>query len=218
MSSAAQGGPGAGGRLIALEGGEGAGKSTQAARLAGWLRAQGHHVHCTREPGGTPGAEAIRALFVSGAPDRWTAETDALLVSAARADHVARGIRPALAAGALVLTDRFVHSTLAYQGGGKGLDRAALEAIHRFATGDLWPDLVLWIDVPPEVGLARAAARRGTPDRFEGHDLGFHARVRAAFAAMAGADPRIRRIDGMAAEEAVAAACRAEVDALLSRA
>lgn len=206
------------GRLIAFEGGEGAGKSTQLAHLAHWLEAGGHAVHTTREPGGTPGAEAIRALFVSGTPDRWTAEADALLVTAARADHVARGIRPALAAGAVVLTDRFVHSTLAYQGGGKGLDMEALKAMHRFATGDLWPELVLWIDLPPDVGLSRAAARHGTPDRFEGHDMAFHQRVRAAFAALADADPRIRRIDGLADEEAVASACRAEVERLLSRA
>jgi dTMP kinase len=206
------------GRFIAFEGGEGAGKSTQVAHLADWLRGLGHRVVTTREPGGTPGAEAIRALFVSGAPDRWTAETDALLVTAARADHVARLIRPELEAGAIVISDRYVHSTLGYQGGGKGLDMAALRALHGFATGDLWPDLVLWIDVPPDVGLARAAARRGTPDRFEGHDAAFHARVRSAFAAMAAADPRICRIDGLVAEEDVAANCRAAVKAFLGRA
>lgn len=203
------------GRLIALEGGEGAGKSTQAAHLVRWLEALGHGVVATREPGGTPGAEAIRALFVSGEPGRWTPETDALLVTAARADHVARLVRPALASGAIVVTDRFVHSTLAYQGGGRGLDMAALRALHAFATGDLWPDLVLWIDLPPETGLARAAARRRTPDRFEADDAAFHARVRAAFAALAEDDRRIRRIDGCLPVAEVAAACRAEVEAIL---
>ena len=206
------------GLFIALEGGEGAGKSTQAARLAGWLRAEGRPVVETREPGGTPGAEAIRALFVSGSPDRWTPETDALLIAAARADHVARRIRPALAEGRIVISDRFVHSTLAYQGGGRGLDMAALRSLHAFATGDLWPHLVLWIDLPPEVGLARTANRKRPADRFEAEDARFHARVRAAFAALAAADPRIRRIDGLAPEEAVAAACRAEVRPLLARA
>lgn len=206
------------GRFIAFEGGEGAGKSTQVAHLAAWLESSGHRVVTTREPGGTPGAEAIRALFVSGAADRWTAETDALLVTAARADHVARRIRPELAAGATVISDRFVHSTLAYQGGGKGLSMEALCAMHVFATGDLWPDLVLWIDVPPEIGLARAAARRGTPDRFEGHDLAFHGRVRACFAALAAEDARIRRIDGTLPEAEVAAACRAAVETCFSRA
>jgi dTMP kinase len=118
----------------------------------------------------------------------------------------------------VVICDRYVHSTLAYQGGGKALDMAALRALHGFATGDLWPHLVLWIDVPPEVGLARAGRRRGTPDRFEGHDLAFHARVRAAFQSLAQADPRIHRIDGMQSEAEVAAACRAAVETLFSRA
>ncbi|MFN3591553.1 MAG: dTMP kinase [Thermaurantiacus sp.] len=205
------------GRFIAFEGGEGAGKSTQVAHLAEWLGGLGRRVVTTREPGGTPGAEAIRDLFVSGPPDRWTPETDALLVTAARADHVARRIRPELESGAFVITDRYVHSTLAYQGGGKGLDMAALRAMHIFATGDLWPDLVLWIDVPPDVGLARAASRRGTPDRFEGHDLAFHQRLREAFTEMARADPRFRRIDGQGGVDEVAANCRAAVKALLGQ-
>ena len=125
------------GRFIAFEGGEGAGKSTQLARLADALRARGEGVVVTREPGGTPGAEEIRALFVQGGTARWTVETDVLLVTAARADHVARLIRPALAAGKTVLCDRFIHSTLAYQGYGKGVGVDRLLALHDFATGDL---------------------------------------------------------------------------------
>jgi dTMP kinase len=197
--------------FIAFEGGEGAGKSTQVAALAGRLAALGHRVCATREPGGTPGAEAVRQLFVSGARDRWTPRGDALLIAAARADHVARRIRPALEAGEIVLCDRFVHSTLAYQGHGNGLPIDALVAIHRFATGDLWPDLVLWLDLPVEVGLARAAARAGSPDRFETSDPGFHQRVRAGFATLAAADPRIHRIEGTAPADAVADAISALV-------
>ena len=197
--------------FIAFEGGEGAGKSTQIALAADWLAGLGRRVLRTREPGGTPGAEAVRGLFVTGEPDRWTPEADALLIAAARADHVARLIRPALAAGDWVLCDRFVHSTLAYQGHGRGLDLAALKSLHRFATGDLWPDLVIWLDLPVDVGLARAGSRRGSPDRFEGLDRAFHARVRAGFAALAAADPRILRIDAEPPPDEVAAAVRAAI-------
>lgn len=199
--------------FITFEGGEGAGKSTQIARLAARLRAAGETVVETREPGGTAGAETIRELFVQGDPGRWTAETDAMLVMAARADHVARRIRPALAAGATVLCDRFVHSTLAYQGYGRGLATPTLEAMHRFATADLWPDAVIWLDLPVAAGLARSTHRAaglqaGAPSeqRFEGMDLAYHERVRAGFAALAAADPRIRRIDAMAEVDAVEAA------------
>ncbi len=197
------------GRFISFEGGEGAGKSTQVVRLAARLRARGVDVVESREPGGTPGAEAIRALFVTGSADRWTAQTDALLVTAARADHVARLIAPALAAGQWVLCDRYVHSTLAYQGHGKGLSLDMLTAMHRFACADLWPDRVLWLDLPVEAGLARAAQRRGTPDRFETHQLDFHQRVRAGFAAMAAEDARFARIDATADVDVVEAAIAA---------
>lgn len=199
--------------FIAFEGGEGAGKSTQIARAAVWLSRQGVRVRETREPGGTPGAEAVRSLFVSGEPDRWTPAADALLIAAARADHVARLIRPALAAGETVLCDRYVHSTLAYQGHGRGLPLDDLVALHRFATGDLWPDLILWIDLPVELGLARAQERSGTPDRFERRDMAFHQRVRDGFAALAAADPRIVRIDGTGTPEAVASTVQAAIAA-----
>ncbi len=203
------------GMLIAFEGGEGVGKSTQVARLAEWLVGRGAAVETTREPGGTPGAEAIRDLFVTGAADRWVPETDALLIAAARADHVARRIRPALAAGRLVLVDRFVHSTLAYQGHGKGLDLEVLRTLHDFATGALWPDLVLWLDLPVEEGLRRAAARKRGGDRFEAHDRAFHEAVRAGFAALAAADPRIVRIDAARDAATVAGEVAARVARLL---
>lgn len=200
-------------RFIAFEGGEGAGKSTQIAMLAERLRAAGKDVVVTREPGGTPGAEEIRRLFVSGEPGRWTAETDALLVTAARADHVARLIRPALAAGKTVLCDRFVHSTLAYQGYGKGLPMDMLKQLHAFATGDLWPDLVLWLDAPVELGLSRSTKRAAAVNplappeqRFEQLDLAYHQRVRDGFAALAQADGRIARIDATLPVDGVAAA------------
>ena len=204
------------GRFIAFEGGEGAGKSTQIARLAEALRASGQDVVVTREPGGTPGAEEIRGLFVEGAPGRWTVETDVLLVSAARADHVARLIRPALEAGRTVLCDRYVHSTLAYQGHGKGVALDRLLALHDFATGDLWPDLVLWLDLPVEKGLSRstkraAALRADQPpeQRFEALGLAYHEKVRSGFASLAEADPRIVRIDATQDIEGVAAAIAA---------
>jgi dTMP kinase len=205
-------------RFIAFEGGEGAGKSTQIARLADALRARGETVVVTREPGGTPGAEEIRALFVTGEPGRWTAETDALLISAARADHVARLISPALARGDTLLCDRFIHSTLAYQGHGKGLPIEALIALHRFACRDLWPDLVLWLDLPVDVGLGRSTKRAARLDaslpqeqRFERLDIAYHQRVRDGFAALAATDPRVVRIDAREPIDEVAAAIRRAV-------
>lgn len=202
--------------FICFEGGEGAGKTTQIKRLADRLAASGRTTVMTREPGGTPGAEMIRALLVDGAAERWTAETDALLIAAARADHVARHVRPALVAGNIILCDRFVHSTLAYQGGGNGLDIGQLKALHDFASGGLWPDLVLWLDLPPEDGLRRAAARSGGADRFERRDMDFHHRVHRMFAAMAAEDPHMRHIDARADVDAVADAVWREVAPLLA--
>jgi len=206
------------GRFITFEGGEGVGKSTQIERLATLLRGRGELVLTTREPGGTPGAEEIRALFVDGPANRWTVASDVLLVTAARADHVARRIRPALALGKTVLCDRFVHSTLAYQGFGKGVALDELRNLHRFATGDLWPDLVLWLDLPVETGLARSTKRasmRGLgfeqAQRFEELPLAYHQRVRDGFAMLAAADPRIVRIDAGNPVEQVAADIAAAV-------
>lgn len=190
------------GRFITLEGGEGTGKSTQARLLAERLRASGHEVVATREPGGTPGAESVRALLVEGDPGRWDGLAEALLVNAARADHAARLIAPALARGAWVVCDRYVHSTLAYQGAGKGIAAGLLRDLHRIATGGLWPDQVLLLDLPGAVGLSRAATRGG--GRFEAHDAAFHTRVNAAFAAMAG-EPTVARIDAEGTPEQVSA-------------
>ncbi|MBB4630548.1 dTMP kinase [Sphingosinicella soli] len=170
-----------GGQFISFEGGEGGGKSTQLRRLAARLSAHGIDVVTTREPGGTPGAEDIRSLLVEGEPGRWDGRVEALLVNAARADHVARRIRPALADGKWVLCDRYVHSTLAYQGAARGLDDAALRQLHAFATGDLWPDLTIVLDVDPALGLARAAGRAGGEARFEGEPPAFHKAVRDRF-------------------------------------
>jgi len=202
------------GRLITFEGGEGAGKSTQIARLAAALRGAGIDVVTTREPGGTPGAETIRRLLVEGAPGRWTPLTEALLHTAARHDHVAQTIRPALAAGRFVLCDRFADSTRVYQGiaGGAGLD--LVDRLHRLIFGDLEPDLTVILDVPVEVGLAR---RRRLRDggRYERMGTGFHERVREGFLALGRAAPgRCVVID--AAQEADAVA-RAVADAVGDR-
>ncbi len=166
------------GKFISFEGGEGGGKSTQLRRLADRLRGLGKEIVETREPGGTPGAEVIRTLIVEGEQGRWDGRSEALLVNAARADHVTRLIQPSLDAGRWVLCDRYVHSTFAYQGAARGLDEDDLRALHRFSTGDLWPDLTLILDVPPETGLDRAAARRDGEARFEGEGRSFHDAVR----------------------------------------
>ncbi len=203
------------GRFITFEGGEGAGKSTQARILADRLRGQGLDVVATREPGGTPGAEAIRDLVVTGDPDRWDATTEALLMTAARADHVARLIRPALAAGQWVVCDRFVDSTLAYQGTGKGLPTADLLEAHRFATRDLWPDLTRVLDLPGAAGEVRAAAR-GHLDRCARTGGDFHDRIAAGFVHLAHQEPdRVRLIDATGAVAAVAAAVWHAVERLL---
>lgn len=204
------------GRFITLEGGEGAGKSTQVRALSERLAAAGIDVLVTREPGGTSGAEAIRALLVTGDPDRWNAASEALLMNAARADHVARVVRPELAAGRWVICDRYADSTFAYQGGGKGADPAMLAALHDAATGGLWPDLTLLLDLPVAAGLARAASRAGGEARFEAHDAAFHERIRAAFLARAAAEPgRFKVIDAAAPADAVAAAIWEAVAPLL---
>lgn len=194
------------GKFITLEGGEGAGKSTQRAALAEVLRAAGLAVEETREPGGSAGAEEIRALLVEGAAGRWDAETEALLVFAARRDHLERRIRPALAAGHWVVCDRFADSTYAYQGYGRGLELAALRRLQAFAAGALEPDLTLLFDLPVELGLARAAGRAGTAERFEALGRDFHARVRAGFLELAAAEPaRFAVIDATQAPEVVTA-------------
>lgn len=202
------------GRFITLEGGEGSGKSTQAQLLAAHLSLSGREVVQTREPGGTSGAEAIRSLLVSGDPDRWTPWSEACLVNAARADHVARVIRPALARGAWVICDRFIDSTRAYQGAGKGLPDKALLDLHAAVTDSLWPGLTLVLSLPADAGLARAAARAGQETRFEAHDRAFHAAIAGFFAALPAQEPqRCVGIDASGTPETVAARIRAVVEA-----
>lgn len=192
------------GAFITLEGGEGAGKSTQRTALAAALRAAGLAVEESREPGGSPGAEEIRELLVHGAAGRWDAETEALLVFAARRDHLRQRILPALAAGRWVVCDRFADSTYAYQGYGRGLALPALRALYDFTAGDLRPDLTLLFDLPVELGLQRAAGRKGAAERFEGLERAFHERVRAGFLEMAAAEPeRFVVLDATQPPEAV---------------
>ena len=196
------------GKFIAFEGGEGAGKSTQARLLAQALGARGQACVVTREPGGTPGAEAIRALLLGTEGEGWHPRAEALLFAAARSDHVERLIRPALAAGQWVICDRFVDSSRAYQGGAGGLSDAEVLDLHRIGSAGLLPDLTVLIEVAPAIAAARAAARdHGGADRIGGRGADYHARVTAAFRAFAAAAPgRFAVIDGGGAPEAVHAA------------
>ncbi len=195
------------GRLITLEGGEGCGKSTQARRLAQALRDRGHPVLLTREPGGAPGAEAIRALLVEGEPQRWDALTECLLHVAARRDHVERTVGPALERGDWVVSDRFSDSTMAYQGYGQRLGPDPVAALHRLALGTLRPDVTLILDLPAAEGLHRATRRPGSESRYERMDPRFHERVRAGFLEIARREPeRCAVIDAGPAEDTVAAA------------
>ncbi|WP_374534859.1 dTMP kinase [Phenylobacterium sp.] len=181
------------GRFITFEGGEGAGKSTQVRRLTARLRERGLDVVATREPGGSPGAEAIRDLVLKGEADRWSPTTETLLMYGARRDHIERTILPALERGAWVICDRFADSTRAYQGGAGGVDPAFISALETYLLADVRPDLTLVFDLPVEVGLARAeafAASAGHAEtRFESKGLAFHERLRAAFLAIAAAEP-----------------------------
>lgn len=186
------------GRFIAFEGGEGCGKSTQAARLASHLGAR-----LTREPGGTVVGEHIRALVLATETEALDPRAEALLVAAARAQHVAEVIAPSLAAGSDVVSDRFTGSSLAYQGFGRGLDVDEVAALSDFATVGVAPDVVVLVEVPPEVAATRVDHRR--PDRFEAELGGFHDRVRAGYRALAAADDRWVVVDGTGTVEEVAA-------------
>jgi dTMP kinase len=205
------------GRFISLEGGEGAGKSTQLRRLAGALRSRGLEVVETREPGGSPGAEAIRRLLLEGEAERWTPEAEALLFAAARADHVARTIRPAAERGAWVLSDRFVDSSLAYQGLAGGIGAEAIRTLHAIGSGGYLPDRTLLLELPPEVVAERLQVRdSGGSDRIGGRGGDFHARVAFGFAALAEGDPkRFRRIDAGGSPEEVTTRIFAAVEDLL---
>jgi len=197
--------------FITVEGGEGAGKSTQVRLLAEALQARGLKVLATREPGGAPGAEAIRTLLLHGPDHDWAPMTEALLHTAARAEHVARTIEPALSAGTWVISDRFADSTVAYQGFGMGLGADAVRALTRLVLGGLAPDLTFILDLPAEAGMERAGAR-GTADRYERMEAGFHERLREGFLAIAAAEPgRCVVVDARDPPEAVHARLMSEV-------
>ena len=196
------------GRLITFEGGEGAGKSTQIEHLAAALGAAKIDVLMTREPGGTPGAELIRKLLVEGSPDRWLPLTEALLLHAARHDHVVRRIAPALATGRWVLCDRFMNSTRVYQGVAGGVGEATIDGLHATVFGNLRPDLTVILDVPVATGLGRRRRASGG-QRFEQMTNAFHERVRDGFLALARAEPeRCALVDATRPIEAVAADVR----------
>ena len=203
------------GRFITVEGGEGAGKSTQVPLLVAALEQAGIAALATREPGGSEGAEAIRRLLIEGPRERWDAASEALLINAARRDHVARLIRPALKRRVWVVCDRFADSTLAYQGYGRGLPPSDIWALHHVALGGFGPDLTLILDLPVEIGLARIASRTAPADRFERLDRAFHERLRQGFLAIAAAEPlRCAVIDATAGPELVH---RAILDAVAER-
>jgi dTMP kinase len=200
-------------RFISFEGIDGSGKSTQARLLADTLRAEGQDVVLTREPGGSPGAEEIRALVLQGDPDRWSAETEMLLFTAARRDHVERTIRPALAAGKTVICDRFADSTRLYQGMTRGDLRATVDQLHALIIG-IEPDLTLIIDMDPTKGHARAKSRQTDEERFEDFGTDFQTRLRAAFLDLAVEfASRCVVVNGDAAPETVAQRVRDAVRA-----
>jgi len=205
------------GRFISLEGGEGAGKSTQLKALATALRGRGLEVVETREPGGSPGAEAIRKLLLEGGDDRWTPEAEALLFAAARADHVARTIRPAVERGAWVLSDRFLDSSLAYQGGAAGVGIEAVRALHRIGSRGLLPDRTLLLELPAEAVAERLRVRDAEgSDRIGGRGGGFHGRVARAFEQLAEEEPeRFRRVQAGGGPDEVTARLLAAVEDLL---
>lgn len=200
------------GLFVALEGGEGAGKSTQARLLRDWLVAQGHEVLLTFEPGDTPAGRRIREIVLDPETGELDDRTEALLYAADKAEHVARVVWPALQRGAAVVTDRYVDSTLAYQGAGRAIPAGELEQIARWATGDLRPHLTVLLDLAPEDGLRRFSGR----DRIEGESQDFHCRVRDAFRHMAELDPgRYLVLDATRPAEEVAARVRDRIGRLL---
>ena len=205
------------GRFITLEGGEGAGKSTQLKSLASALRGLAVEVVETREPGGSPGAEAIRQLLLEGGDDRWTPAAEALLFAAARADHVARTIRPALERGAWVLCDRFLDSSLAYQGGAAGVGIEAVRRLHEIGSGGFLPDRTLLLELSSDDVAERLRVRDAAgSDRIGGRESSFHARVAQTFRDLAAEEPdRFRRIEADGTPEEVTARLLAAVEDLL---
>ncbi len=192
------------GHFISFEGGEGSGKSTQARLLAEHMAAQGIPCLHTREPGGTPEGEQLRAWLVTGEANRWTPMAEALLFQALRVQHLTTRIEPALAAGTHVICDRFVDSTRVYQGISKGLGVALIDALHAQSAGGILPDHTFLLDISPEAGLQRAAGRGGEETRFESASLDFHRTLRAGFLALAEAEPkRILVLDATESEAAL---------------
>ena len=203
------------GLFLTFEGIDGSGKSTQARMLAESLRNAGHQVVLTREPGGSPGAEEIRRLVLEGDPDRWSAETELLLFTAARRDHLERTIEPALAAGNVVICDRFADSTRMYQGLSRGNLRAVVDQLHDLVIGRE-PDMTLLIDMDPDTGLYRAKGRQGTEERFEDFGPALQKQMRAGFLALADEfSDRFRVIDGNRDMDSVAQDVRDIVEAAL---
>ena len=202
------------GLFITFEGIEGCGKTTQIRLLADHLRAAGRSVVLTREPGGTPAAEAIRAILLDPAHDALSPTTELLLYAASRAQHVHQIIRPAVAAGAVVLCDRFADSTEAYQGGGRALSHETIDLLRGIATGGTLPDCTILLDLPAAEGLARTR-RRGELDRIEGEPVDFHERVRAAFLAIAAREPeRVVVVNAAAPVETIAEEVRVRIETL----
>jgi dTMP kinase len=203
------------GVFVCFEGGEGSGKSTQSKLLREWLRGEGYAVVLTHEPGDTEVGRKLRQIVLDPATGELSHRTEALLYAADKAEHVDYVVRPALDRGEVVVTDRYVDSTLAYQGAGRALDVADVEAIARWATDDLRPHLTVVLDLPPEQGLGRFAER----DRIEGESLDFHRRVREAFLAMAAADPEHYLVlDARAPVAQLSTAIRGRVRPLLAQA
>ncbi|MES0861739.1 dTMP kinase [Ruegeria sp. SCPT10] len=203
------------GLFLTFEGIDGSGKSTQARMLAEFLRETGHQVILTREPGGSPGAEEIRRLVLEGDPDRWSAETEILLFTAARRDHLERTIEPALADGKVVICDRFADSTRMYQGLSRGDLRGIVDQLHSLMIGRE-PDMTLLVDMDPETGLSRAKGRQGTEERFEDFGPALQKQMRAGFLALADEfSERFRVVDGNRDMDSVAQDVRDIVQAAL---
>jgi dTMP kinase len=205
------------GKFISIEGGEGAGKSTQIAALADAIRARGFNVVVTREPGGTEGAEAIRQLLLGGSADRWRPAAEALLFAAARSDHVERLIRPALAQGQWVISDRFLDSSRAYQGASSGMGDADIMSLHGIGSGGFLPDRTLVLDLDPAAAALRTRKRDGSAaDRIGGRNADFHSAVRDAFLSLAAQEPqRIRVVDASADTATVTALMLTQISDLL---
>lgn len=204
------------GRFLSIEGGEGVGKTTQINALADAIRKAGHDVIITREPGGTEGAEVIRQLLLGGSAERWLPRAEALLFAAARSDHVERLIEPALASGKWVISDRFIDSSRAYQGGGSGLSDADILALHDVGSSGLMPDRTLVLRMDPQEAARRAAMRDDNrPDRIQGRDANFHDDVNIAFVSFAEQEPRVRLIDAKGKPAEITARLLAEIADLL---